>query len=474
LDLNRLTDSLSRQIEETFQSVGETLFDTTLRLGVTGLSRAGKTVFITSLVANLLNRARLPQLSAAAENRIISAYLQPQPDHTLPRFAYEDHLAALTGPEPRWPQSTRSISTLRLSLKVNPRSFLSGFTGPRTVHLDIVDYPGEWLLDLPLMAQDFEEWSRSAIAAARSPARAPHSGAWLAALDAADPAAPLDETAARTLAESFTAYLAAARAAGLSDVSPGRFLMPGDLEGSPALTFAPLIRPARTPSDSLWRAFDRRFEAYKRVVVDPFFRNHFSRLDRQVVLVDALGAIHDGPRAVEDLRAAMADILTCFRPGRTSWLAPILGRRIDRILFAATKADHLHHEQHARLAAITEALVAEARDRARFRGAETRAMAIASLRATVEQTVTRNGREVGIVRGRALDTGEETALFPGTLPDSPGALITPARQGAPDWQDAAYRVVRFAPPRLHLAPGEGPPHIRLDRALEFLIGDRLS
>jgi hypothetical protein len=35
-------------------------------------------------------------------------------------------------------------------------------------------------------------------------------------------------------------------------------------------------------------------------------------------------------------------------------------------------------------------------------------------------------------------------------------------------------VARFAPPRLTLAPGEGPPHIRLDRAAEFLIGDRLA
>ena len=32
----------------------------------------------------------------------------------------------------------------------------------------------------------------------------------------------------------------AAREAGFSDCTPGRFLMPGDLAGSPALTFAPL------------------------------------------------------------------------------------------------------------------------------------------------------------------------------------------------------------------------------------------
>ena len=66
--------------------------------------------------------------------------------------------------------------------------------------------------------------------------------AWHAALAEVDPAAPEDETLARELADLFTAYLRDARADAhaLSTLPPGRFLMPGDLEGSPALTFAPL------------------------------------------------------------------------------------------------------------------------------------------------------------------------------------------------------------------------------------------
>jgi uncharacterized protein len=471
--LNRLTDSLARGIGDAIDGIGGAVFDPVIRLGVTGLSRAGKTIFITSLVANLLDRGRMPQLKAAAEGRILAAWLQPHPDHRLPRFAFEDHLAALSAREPRWPESTRSISVLRLSMKVRPTGLLT-MGGPRTVHLDIVDYPGEWLLDLPLMNQGFAEWSEATLAAARAPARASQAEGWLAQLEACDPAARLDEGVATRLAEAFTGYLAAARAAGLSSMAPGRFLMPGDLEGSPALTFSPLPRIERAPGGSLWRTFRSRFDSYKRVVVAPFFRDHFARLDRQIVLVDALGAIHDGPRAVEDLRAALAEILTCFRPGERSWLAPFLGRRIDRILFAATKSDHLHHSQHARLAAITEALVRDARDRARFRGARTGAMAIASLRATVEQTVSREGREVPAVRGRLMETGAEAALFPGTLPENPAAILAPAREGSEGWADAAYRVARFAPPILDLRPGEAPPHIRLDRAAEFLIGDRLA
>ena len=75
------------------------LADPVIRLGVTGLSRAGKTVFITSLVANLLDRGRMPALRAAADGSIRAAWLQPQPDDTVPRFEFERHLAALTGPD---------------------------------------------------------------------------------------------------------------------------------------------------------------------------------------------------------------------------------------------------------------------------------------------------------------------------------------------------------------------------------------
>src|ERR1700676_1723200 len=77
-----------------------------VRLGVTGLSRAGKTVFITALVHNLLHGGRLPLFDAWASGRITGAELQPQPDDAVPRFDYEDHVARLVG-ERLWPDSTR-------------------------------------------------------------------------------------------------------------------------------------------------------------------------------------------------------------------------------------------------------------------------------------------------------------------------------------------------------------------------------
>ncbi|MEC8574588.1 MAG: YcjX family protein, partial [Pseudomonadota bacterium] len=138
-----------------------------------------------------------------------------------------------------------------------------------------------------------------------------------------------------------------------------------------------------------------------------------------------------------------------------------------------TKADHLHHQQHPQLTAIIEALTRDARDRARFAGAETAALSLAALRATTEEMRRHNGEDLPCVRGTLLDTGRPAAFYPGALPQDPSHLLTPARQGAENWLEGDYRAMSFAPAPLTLRPGDGPPHIRLDRAAEFLIGDRL-
>lgn len=469
--ISRLADGVMRSAENITDTVNGIFFEPVIRLGVTGLARSGKTVFITTLVANLLNSGRMPHLLAAKEGRIEAAFLQPQPDDTVPRFDYESHLSALSSPTPTWPDSTRAISELRVSLRVRPNGLLAGLQGPRTIHIDIVDYPGEWLLDLGLLDLSYAQWSAQVLARIADRTQA---ATYLARVQNTDPLANLDEPVAQALASDFAGYLNAARDDGFYDCTPGRFLLPGDLAGSPVLTFAPLPTGDSAPRRSLIREMERRFEAYKSQVVKPFFRDHFSRIDRQVVLVDVLGAIHNGPKAVEDMRGAMTEILSSFRPGRNAFLSKLLlGKRVEKILFAATKADHLHHAQHPQMTAIMEALTRDARDRARFAGAQTSALSVAALRATTEDTMTHDGAPLNVVRGTLLDTGKQAAFYPGDLPKDPNHLLGAARGGADAWLDQDYQVMRFAPARLSLKPGDGPPHIWMDRAAQFLIGDRL-
>ncbi|MEJ0093592.1 MAG: YcjX family protein [Methylocella sp.] len=481
-----------------------------IRLGVTGLSRAGKTVFITALIEHLTKatspamRGRknaLPVFRVHAEGRLISGALEPQPDDAVPRFSYEDHLDALAGPDGRvearhWPQSTRRISELRLRLEYQQKTGLRA--GRQSLTLDIVDYPGEWLLDLPLLAKSFAQWSQESILASSSAARAPLAAHWRGFAAGIDPRAKANEDDARRCAELFTTYLRACRADeySFSSLPPGRFLMPGDLAGSPALTFAPLaIEPGEIYApDSLAAMMERRYEAYKAHVVKPFFRDHFSRLDRQIVLVDALAALNAGPAAMRDLEIALSDVLTAFRAGRTNLLSSLFRPKIDKILFAATKADHLHHTSHDRLEAILRYLTGRAIARAETVGADVDVIALAAVRATREAKVNGHGEPaldavIGTpldeerIGGETFDGESEAAIFPGELPADPKAVFRdaplPARndgRSAARKTEVDYRFVRFRPPVAARAEDGTllpPPHIRLDRALQFLLGDKL-
>jgi predicted YcjX-like family ATPase len=259
--------------------------------------------------------------------------------------------------------------------------------------------------------------------------------------------------------------------------------MPGDLAGSPALTFAPLDAKDGTsfPRGSLFAMMERRYEAYKSYVVRPFFRDHFARLDRQIVLIDVLTALNGGQPAVADLERAMTEILECFRTGANSLWSSMFGPRIDRIVLAATKADHLHHQSHDRLEAILAKLAGRAMARAEYAGAEVKVLAMAAIRATREGEAKRNGERLPCIIGyplagetigrRSFDGNEEFAIFPGDLPADPEAALK-------GWQTehGEMRFVRFRPPNPVKLPSGGfaPfPNIRLDRAIEALIGDQL-
>jgi len=456
-----------------------------LRLGVTGLSRAGKTVFITSLVHNLIHNGRLPLFTPHARGRIKRAYLEPQPDDDLPRFAYEQHLKALTGDNRQWPQSTRRLSQLRVTIEYAPQGFFARNIHGGKLHIDIIDYPGEWLLDLPLLNQTYEQWSANALATSTKAPRDRLAKDWHTLTRKLKPAEPALESDAVEAAKLFTQYLARCRddEFALSTLPPGRFLMPGDLEGSPLLTFAPLELDPGTiaPEGSLHAMMHRRYQAYIDHIVRPFYVNHFARLDRQIVLVDTMAALNAGPEAVSDLKSALSDILASFRQGENGILSTIFAKRIDKVLFAATKADMLHHQSHDRLEDILSLIVDDAAKRSENAGADFDVTAIAALRATRETTIEHDGESLSCITGipargemignQKFDGKTDAAVFPGDLPENPADALNGSLQDI-------LHFVRFRPPVIApskpLQPAPALPHIRLDRAMQFLLGDHFK
>src|SRR5499427_4279302 len=153
----------------------------TVSLAVTGLSRAGKTVFITSLAHNLLSAMhqpyRMPLLRGVGEGRLIAARLAQGAAAPLPRFPYQGNVERMAATPADWPARTRDLSEVEIEIRYMPTGAF-GFllhqigSGTATLRLRIVDYPGEWLLDLPLLSQSYAEWSRATLRLCRTGVRA--------------------------------------------------------------------------------------------------------------------------------------------------------------------------------------------------------------------------------------------------------------------------------------------------------------
>ncbi|MCK6261819.1 YcjX family protein [Vibrio sp. ZSDE26] len=453
------------------QEVNDFLYrsmDSHVRIAVTGLSRAGKTAFITSMVNQLLHTSthdNLPLLKSAREKRIVGAKRVPQHNMMVPRFAYDDAMEQLHAHPPEWPIPTRDVSEIRLALKYKPKQRHKKILSPTsTLHIDIIDYPGEWLLDLPLLNMDFEEWSNSQIEALKGQ-RKELAGEWLTQLETLDLDAEADEKKLEHISSVYTKYLHGCKEVGLHWVQPGRFVLPGDLAGAPVLQFFPCITGSNSKpkKNSNLEMLSKRYSEYQEKVVKAFYKQYFSTFDRQLVLVDCLSPLNASHEAFNDMSVALEQIMHSFRYGRSGLLKRLFSPKIDKILFAATKADHVTPEQHSNLVSLLQQLVHPAWQNAAFENIEMNCIAMASIQATTAGFISDGEATIPAIQGSTLE-GEPMTLFPGEVPQK--------LPNSDYWEKSGFEFSNFAPKaKVDYAPIE---HTRMDKALEYIIGDKLK
>ena len=212
----------------------------TVDLAVTGLSRAGKTVFVTSLVHNLLRsnpslypdggslQGFAPLKSGALKNVILPPAGHPK----HPLFPFDQCLTRLASGTPEWPKRTDATSQIAIWLQFgHKRNSGNATRKAATIKLRIMDYPGEWLLDLPLLDQTFEQWSAATIALSREGSRATFSTPWREFLETRDHTGSDEDEFPREAAKFYQKYLVDCRRRGLRFIQPGQFLMlPGQTD----------------------------------------------------------------------------------------------------------------------------------------------------------------------------------------------------------------------------------------------------
>jgi predicted YcjX-like family ATPase len=160
-----------------------------------------------------------------------------------------------------------------------------------------------WLLDLPLIALGYAQWSRATPRLLRKRLRAEIARDFLGLLDQHRPEEAASEEVAKQLHDRYCAYLLEARDRhGLSFLQPGRFLCRGDAGRGTLSVVAPLDVSEDVDMfapGTLGALMAERYEVYKREVVERFYQDHFRHYSRQIVLVDVLRALLGGRDAFE-------------------------------------------------------------------------------------------------------------------------------------------------------------------------------
>ena len=135
-----LPPAFAQASERLSDSLGELAGGATVWIAVTGLSRSGKTVFVTSLIHNLLSCAhnpnRMPLLGVVAERRMIAATVESARAGRLPQFPYRDNIEKMAIPD--WPARTEDISEIGIEVRFAPGSMLGRFVSEISGNLSLI------------------------------------------------------------------------------------------------------------------------------------------------------------------------------------------------------------------------------------------------------------------------------------------------------------------------------------------------
>ncbi len=468
-------EQLKNQVKSKADKLLKKTLNRHIKLAVTGLSRSGKSAFITSLVYQLCEQAdasNLPFVESISESRFIGAKKIPQTSLHIPSFGLQEALDSLFGDTPKWPDSTRSISELRLAIRYRPEEgILSQLSELNTLYVDIVDYPGEWLMDLPMLSMDFAQWSRLMADLFKGETRQSLGQGFISKANQLDLHGPVNEALLEELAREYSQLLIKFKnEMGMSLLQPGRFILPGELEGAPILQFIPVFEGLSsvdwenlTPGTNL-AALVHRFDEYKNRVVKGFYNDYFKHFDRQIVLVDCLTALNAGAESFDELQRSLELILQSYNYGKNDLLHRLFSPRIDKLLFAATKTDHITTEQHKNLTLLLNNLIEKSRKDVQFEGINVETMSMSSIKATQNGFIEHDGETYPCIKGTSLVHGEPQpmTLFPGEIPKN-----IPKKAY---WQAEQFNFVSFEPP---LTTDKTVAHIRMDHVIDYLLGDKL-
>jgi predicted YcjX-like family ATPase len=437
--------------------------DKTIRVAVTGLSRSGKTVFLTSLINQLLANDKLKYFNEKS-GRMFVARLLP-PDSNYQRFDYYAKLKAFQQANPTWPKPTKQVTktTLQLEFKSEYKLFEN-----EIINLELIDYPGEWLLDLSMLDQSFEKWSSQTLLLAKDSKREEYSHDYFRILEESDLYGESDGSRDFEIHDAYCEYLKTLHYNHFSFTQPGRFLEPGDMAGDPLLHFAPLPTPKgdqTVDKNSIYSRYKKRYELYLKEVVSKLYLEHFKYFDTQIILVDLIKTLEYGEDSYNDMNLAFKHILKSFTYGSNNFLTRLFGLKIDHAIFAATKADHIPPPQYDAYRDLLYNLIVDLKRELDILDTRTDVTIFSAVKSTEFVEAEVEGEVVECVRGVVEGEDKPSTHYPGVIPDD--------IKGRDFWKEHRFSFADFKPKRFPSNSNEAVDHIRMDRIIYSILRKHL-
>jgi hypothetical protein len=423
-----------------------------IKIAITGLSRAGKTVFITSLIDQLLHQNKL--LGVTASNPAFKVTLKA-PIQSAKRFDYYTFINQLKQ-EHIWPKGTDEIS--HTVLEFESKSHFA-FMSNSTFTIELIDYPGEWLLDLTLLEMSFEQWSEKTISWLREISD-PVAQEYLKTIDSLNENIKGPDVALRVHTQ-YKELLIHLKKEHYSQLTPGRFIMPSDLANDPMLHFAPIGSNA----SGLTKVFNENYTRYVKEVVKDIHLEHFKGFERQVVLVDVIEALQNGYECYRDMKAGLQSMLHLYDHKNKNFFLQWLSPSIKKVLFVATKADQVAASQHANFSMLLEDMIEGIRHDMNISHIKTDTQIVASLKSTMTIEKNYEGMKLSFIRGILAEDSHVHDLYPGEMPSK-----FPTKE---EWNSENYGYKSFLPPVKPYRENESLEHINMDKLVSKLIGDLL-
>ncbi len=420
-------------------------FKSRYRIAITGLSGSGKSVFLTSLINQFLSNRDM----VLGDRRGWIAKLRKT---TLPisNFPYRKYLERFREEDSKWPDSTKGVSGFLIEIELQSRySFIEN----KIIELEFIDYPGEWLLDLPMQFKTFSEWSNYILSLSYFPEKELLAKEWLASIDS------LDE---KIIIQNYYNYLKALKEAGFSFIQPGHFLQKGEL-GEDELSFTPL--PPDLKNSSLYKGFEKRYNKFIKKMLKAFDKPYFREYDKQIILVDLVKSLQKGYEAFEDMRRAVKEMLSPYSYGHNSFLSKLFLTRIEQVIIVGTKADNIANNQHNNYKQILEDMLKEIIKELEIKQVKVNSTIIASVKSTENVKTKFQGRELSCLKGIVEGESEPSIHYPGEIPED--------FHNRESWREREFLFPNFKPKQFPLSDDRAVENIRMKELIELLIGEWL-